>query len=264
MRVLAIGDVCGSIGCRYAARVLPRLRREEKIDFTVINGENSADGNGITPQSAEMLFACGADVITGGNHSLRRKEVHSLLDENPFLLRPENIPASYGKGYALVDTGRVRVAVWNLMGQAFLPNANAENPFLAADQLLERSRQDSARIILVDFHAEATGEKGALAYYLDGKVSAVFGTHTHIMTNDARILPQRTGYMTDLGMVGPAESVLGVVPTAVIGRLRGDETPEKWALADGPCQLSGCIFDVDTQNGMTTAIKPILIREGQP
>ncbi|MBR7071454.1 MAG: YmdB family metallophosphoesterase [Clostridia bacterium] len=260
MRVLAVGDVCGEIGCRYAMRVLPRFRREEKIDFTVINGENSADGNGITPQSAELLFSCGADVITGGNHTLQRQETHLLLEDNPYLLRPHNLPASYGSGYALVDTGRVRVAVWNLLGQAFLERYKQQNPFFAADELLLRAKQDGADIILVDFHAEATGEKRAFGYYLDGKVSAVFGTHTHIMTADACRLPGGTGYITDLGMTGPVESVLGVRPPMVINRLR-DGVVEKFALADGPCMLNGCMFEIDEKSGLTVSVRPVLLRE---
>lgn len=260
MRVLAVGDVCGSVGCRYAACVLPKLRREEKIDLTIINGENSADGNGITPQSAEALFACGADVITGGNHTLQRRESHTFLDENPFLLRPENLPVDFGGGYALVDMGRLRVAVWNLMGSAFLERYKVENPFLVADRLLERSHQDGANVILVDFHAEATGEKRALGFYLDGKVSAFFGTHTHVMTSDACVLPKGTGYLTDLGMTGPIDSVLGVVPQAVINRLR-DGSTDKFSIVDGPCQLNGCIFEINDTDGRVTAVRPILLRE---
>ena len=153
MRVLCVGDVCGSVGCRYAAKVLPELRRNERIDFTIINGENSADGNGITPQSAEMLFSVGADVITGGNHSLRRREIHTLLDENQFLLRPHNLTSDYGSGYALIDLGRTQAAVINLSGQIYLDQLSAQNPFLAADELIARAQSDGAKLIFVDFHA---------------------------------------------------------------------------------------------------------------
>ncbi len=260
VRVLFVGDVCGSIGCSFAAKVLPSLRRENSIDFTVINGENSADGNGITPASAEMLFACGADVITGGNHTMRRTEVHNMLDENEFMLRPENITANYGKGYCLVDMGRFQVAVINLAGQIYLDRLESSNPFLCADSLLDRAKNDRADIILVDFHAEATSEKRALGFYLDGKVSAVVGTHTHIRTADAQILPNGTGYITDLGMTGPEQSVLGVEKEIIINRLRNGN-PDKFRLADGECTLNGCIFEIDEKTGLTKSVRSIEVRE---
>lgn len=259
MRILCVGDVCGSIGCKFAARVLPRLRRSENIDITVINGENSADGNGITPFSARALFSAGADVITGGNHTLRRKEIYPLLDENPRLLRPHNLKSQYGGGYCLVDAGRALIAVLNLSGQAFMKE-EAENPFLAADLLIERAKNDGARIILVDFHAEATGEKRALGFYLDGRVSAVFGTHTHIPTADLQRLPCGTEYITDIGMTGPEQSVLGVKKEIIIDRMKNGGT-ERFVLDNGPCILCGCIFDTDCRTGKTAVSKQIIIRE---
>lgn len=262
MRVLCVGDVCGSAGCAFAARVLPRLRRQEKIDFTVINGENSADGNGITPHSAEALFACGADVITGGNHTLHRREVHPLLDENPRLLRPDNLPGVCGGGYFFADMGRTSAAVINLSGQAFL-SQEAENPFLAADALIERARSDGARVILVDFHAEATSEKRALGFYLDGRVSALFGTHTHVQTADAQILPEGTGYITDLGMTGPLQSVLGVKKEIIIDRLKNGGT-ERFRPAQGPCLLCGCIFEIDEHTGRAGEARAVCIKEEEP
>lgn len=263
MRVLCVGDVCGSIGCRYAAKVLPELRRSEKIDFTIINGENSADGNGITPESAEMLFAVGADVITGGNHSLRRKEVHSLLDENDFILRPHNMQCEYGKGYTVIDLGRTRAAVINLSGQIYLDRIPTENPFLAADSLIEQAKADGIKLIFIDFHAEATSEKRALGLYLDGKVTAVFGTHTHVRTADEQILPHGTGYITDIGMTGPINSILGVKTDIIIDRLRNNGQ-QKFELADGPCMLNGCIFDVDISTGKTLAVEAVFTQEVTP
>lgn len=260
MRVLAVGDVCGDVGCNTALRLIPRLRREESIDMVIVNGENSAVGNGITPQSADTLFAAGADVITGGNHSLRRREVHNMLDENPFLLRPHNIPADYGSGYALTDLGRVQAAVINLSGTVYLEREKAENPFIAADMLIERAKSDGAGLIFVDIHAEATSEKRALGFYLDGKVTAVFGTHTHVLTADAQVLPNGTGYITDLGMTGPEESVLGVKKEIIIDRLRNSGT-DKFEFAAGRGMLSGCIFDVDIKTGLSTAAKGIYLRE---
>lgn len=260
MRILAIGDVCGSIGCNTIEKILPRLKKEKNIDFVVINGENSADGNGITPSSAETLFALGADVITGGNHSLRRKEICSMMEENYFLLCPDNFPEELsGNGYCMVDCGYVSVAVINLSGTVYLENLNATSPFEKADALIEYAKEQGAKIILVDFHAEATSEKRALGLYLDGKVSAFWGTHTHVQTNDAQILPKGTGYITDLGMTGPIQSVLGVKSSIIISRLKDKNTSEKFVLADGECMLNGCIFDINHNTGVTESIEIVNI-----
>ncbi len=260
MKILAIGDVCGSIGCDTVRRLLPTIKKQYGIDFTVINGENSADGNGITPSSAQALFAYGADVITGGNHSFKRKEISLMFDENDFLLRPDNLPEELsGKGYTLVDCGSALVAVINLSGTIYLENLNASSPFLKADLLINRAKEDGANIILVDFHAEATSEKRALGIYLDGKVSALFGTHTHVQTNDAQVLKNGTGYITDLGMTGPIDSVLGVKSEIIISRLKDKNTTEKFVLADGKCMINGCIFDIDKNTGKTISTQIINI-----
>lgn len=262
MRILCIGDVCGSIGCRMLINTLPALKRQYGIDFTIVNGENSADGNGITPISADMLFSAGADVITGGNHSMRRKEVYELLDSNPFILRPDNLnEAQFGKGYCLVDFGHTLAAVINLSGEVYLEGKTSVNPFKAADTLIEKANADGARIIIVDFHAEATSEKRALGLYLDGKVSAIFGTHTHVQTNDAQILKNGTGYITDLGMTGPYDSVLGVESSIIINRLSKKNTTEKFVLANGKCILNGCVFDIDNKTGKTTDTHLVYIKE---
>ena len=259
MRLLAIGDVCGFSACEYLRTVLPKFKIEKNNDAVIINVENSADGNGITPQSAEMLFGVGADVITGGNHSLRRSEVYNLLDENPYILRPHNIPeAKYGSGYTVIDFGKFQMAVINLSGTIYLDRVGAENPFLCADELIEKAKADNAGVIVVDFHAEATSEKKAMGYYLDGKVSAVFGTHTHIQTADEQILENGTGYITDLGMTGPVNSVLGVKTDIIVNRLRnGDQS--KFYFADGQCQLNGCIFEIDTKNGKCFGVERIIL-----
>jgi metallophosphoesterase (TIGR00282 family) len=241
------------------SKTLPKLKREYAIDFTVVNGENSADGNGITPLSADMLCSAGADVITGGNHSLRRKEVYPLLESNPFILRPDNLSeAEFGSGYCLVDFGHTLVAVFNLSGKVYLENQKADCPFKAADALIEKAKNDGAKIIVVDFHAEATSEKRALGFYLDGKVSVVFGTHTHVQTADSQILQNGTGYITDLGMTGPKDSVLGVKKEIIINRLKSNDM-SKFELADGECILNGCIFDVDNSTGKTTRVERICI-----
>ncbi len=249
MRVLAVGDVCASIGCEKVREILPRLKREKNIDMVIINGENSADGNGITPESAEKLFAYGADVITGGNHSFRRKELYDLLDSNDFLLRPDNITSfDYGKGYCEVDFGSFSVAVINILGRIYLDRTAADCPFKTADRLIERAKANGIKIILVDFHAEATSEKRAMGFYLDGRASAVFGTHTHVQTADEQILEKGTGYITDLGMTGPINSVLGVKKEIIINRLK-DNDMSKFYFADGECSLNGCIFEIDEKTG---------------
>ena len=259
MRILAIGDVCGSIGCEYVRKILPALKREKQIDMVIINGENSADGNGITPDSADYLLNLGADVLTGGDHSLRRVEVYDYLDQNDCVLRPHNLTeAQNGKGYCVVDFGKLQVAVINLSGKIYLDRLNASCPFAAADELIEKAKSDGAKIIAVDFHAEATSEKRALGLYLDGKVSAFFGTHTHVQTADSQILEKGTGYITDLGMTGPIDSVLGVKKDIIINRLKSNDM-SKFELANGECMLNGCIFDIDEKTGKTEKIERIYI-----
>lgn len=259
MRLLAVGDVCGSIGCEFVKRRLPALKREKNIDMVIINGENSADGNGITPYSADFLFSCGADVITGGNHSMRRKEVYDYLDENRFVLRPQNLSeAKNGSGYCLVDMGKFSVAVINISGEIYLERYKTDSPFETVDRLIEQAKSDCADIIAVDFHAEATSEKRALGFYLDGKVSVIFGTHTHVQTADEQILNNGTGYITDLGMTGPKQSVLGVKKEIIINRLKNGDM-SKFELADGECILNGCIFEIDEKSGKTSAIERINI-----
>ncbi len=259
MRILAIGDVCGSIGCEFVRKVLPALKKEKQIDMVIINSENSADGNGITPQSADYLQKIGADVLTGGNHSMRRPEICEYLDHSEFVLRPHNLSeAQNGKGYCLVDFGNTQVAVINLSGKIYLERLNASCPFSAADALIEKAKNDGAKIIVVDFHAEATSEKRALGLYLDGKVSAFFGTHTHVQTADAQILENGTGYITDLGMTGPRDSVLGVKKDIIINRLKSNDM-SKFELDDGECMLNGCIFEIDNRTGKTVNIERIYL-----
>ncbi len=259
MKILCIGDVCGSIGCEMLERHLNKLKKQYSIDLTIVNGENSADGNGIVPSSAEWLLNIGADVITGGNHSFRREDILNYYDEHPFVLRPQNLNTTdSGSGYYLCDMGRNKVAVINLSGRIYLDRLEPDNPFIAIDLLLLRAKDEGANIIVVDFHAEATSEKRAMGFYLDGKVSAIFGTHTHIQTADAAVLPKGTGYITDLGMTGPKHSVLGVKSDIIINRLR-DNDMSRFELADGPCILNGCIFEIDEKTGKTLSVAPIWI-----
>lgn len=251
--------MCGSIGCDMLSRHLSKIKNKYGIDFAVVNGENSADGNGITPSSADCLLNIGADVITGGNHSFRREEMLPVYEENTFVLRPDNINAyNFGSGYCVVDKGRYKIAVINLSGRIYLERQEADNPFTAADLLVARAKQDGANVILVDFHAEATSEKRAFGIYLDGSVSAVFGTHTHVQTYDWQILPSGTGYITDLGMTGPKQSVLGVKSDIIINRLRNNDM-SRFQLADGPCMINGCIFEIDEKTGKTVDVMGISI-----
>ena len=256
MRVLCVGDICGVDGCREAMRIIPELRRELSCDFIIVNGENSAEGNGITPDSADLLFSAGADVITGGNHSLRRKEIYEMLDSNSYLLRPQNIEADYGGGYALCDLGKYKVAVINLSGQIYMERQKTENAFSCADKLVARAKNDGARFIFVDFHAEATSEKRAMGFFLDGKVSAVFGTHTHVQTADEQILPCGTGYITDLGMTGVIDSILGVEKQIIINRLKSGGS-EKFIQANGKSMLNGCFFELDNTTGLCVDVRRI-------
>ena len=257
LKILTIGDVCGKSGCERLLLALPKFKRENGVDFTVVNGENSAASNGISKESASDILSAGADVITGGNHTLHRKDFRPLLDCNEFFLRPHNLPdAQYGSGYCIIDMGHTKIAVINLLGQVYLESLGAQNPFLAADVLLEKAKNDGAKIILVDFHAEATSEKRALGFYLDGKVSAIFGTHTHVQTNDAQILPLGTAYITDLGMSGAVQSVLGIEPQIIIDRFKNGEKG-RFVSSEGDSVIEGMLFEVDEKSGKALWAKAV-------
>lgn len=257
MKILCVGDVVGSAGCEMLRKQLPALRREHHIDLTIVNGENSADGNGITPDSAEHIFTSGADVITGGNHTFRRREIHALLEDNDRLLRPANYPESApGSGYAVIDMGYTTVAVINLLGVVYMEPLT--DPFERAEQLVAKAKADGAKVIVIDMHAEATAEKKALAYHLDGRVSAIFGTHTHVQTADEQVLPDGTGFITDVGMTGPYNSVLGVKPELAIQKMK-DKLPVRFSTAEGACQLNACIFTVDAGGKCTNCERILLV-----
>ena len=259
VRLLCVGDVFASSGTDILLKKLPLFKKERAIDLCIVNGENSADKNGITRESAEVIFAAGADVITGGNHTLRNAEVYDYLDSNPFILRPHNLPSDIGTGYCLYDMGRYLAAVINLSGQVYLEKSEAENPFLAADALAERAKADGARFIIIDFHAEATSEKRALGLYLDGRISAFFGTHTHVQTSDAQVLPGGTGYITDIGMTGVTDSVLGVKKEIIINRLKSKDM-SKFYPAEGDSAISGCIFELDDSSGKCISAETVRIK----
>lgn len=255
MHILCIGDVVGMAGCEFLRRHLPSYRRLNAIDLVVANGENSAEGNGITPVSAEHLFASGVDVITSGNHIYKRKEIFNLLEDNSRILRPMNFPDSDpGRGYTVVDTAKAQVCVINLLGTVYMDNPSSA--FAAADSLLAKLPRNMIKI--VDFHAEATSEKRSLAFYLDSRISALFGTHTHVQTADETILPGGTGYITDLGMTGPVLSVLGVDPKLAVSRFL-TKTPVRFANATGECCLSGIILDISNKTFQTEFINRVQI-----
>ena len=255
MKILAIGDVVGTNGCECLRRILPAYRRHNGIDLCIVNGENSAQGNGILPQSAEHLLTSGADIITTGNHAFRRFEIYNKFDEEGYpLIRPANFyRTAPGKGYYIIDKGFMKIAVINLAGTVYLENN--DNPFDCIDRIL--SEVSDCRIKLVDFHAEATAEKRAMGFYLDGKVSAIFGTHTHVQTTDAQVL-KGTGYITDIGMTGPVQSVLGVTPSLAIEKIRTN-LPVRFENPDGECRMEGCIFEIDNKTGKTLSAEAVSV-----
>lgn len=250
MTVLMLGDVVGPSGCEAVRRLLPQLKKEYGADLVVANGENSASGNGILPFSANHLFDSGVDVITTGNHVFRRREIYEMLDSEKAIVRPANYPAATpGSGVYLFDSLRFRAAIVNLMGTAMLEPLR--NPFETIDEILKNL---DVPVILVDFHAEATSEKRAMGFYLDGRVSALVGTHTHVQTADEQILPQKTAYLTDLGMCGPFYSVLGVKPEAVIRRFT-TSLPTRFENAAGPACVCGAAIEIDEKSGKARAIE---------
>lgn len=244
IRILAVGDVVGNPGLDRIDRSLRFLKRKYQVDFTVVNGEN-ASVVGLTPGQAEEILDAGANVITLGNHSFGKREIVPYLDETDRVLRPANYaPQTPGQGWAVYETGFGPVAVIDLIGRCGM-DYTPDNPFLLVEKILKKI---DTRLIFVEMHGEATSEKLAMGYLLDGRVSAVWGTHTHVPTADARVLPKGTGYVTDLGMTGPAESVLGIRPELSIARFRGD-LPERYRWAEGKTKLEGVVFTVDTETG---------------
>lgn len=250
MVILMLGDIVGSAGCDFVRRTLPELKKWYKADIVIANGENSADGNGITPSSARHLLDSGVDVLTGGNHSLQRREAYELLDTAEQVLRPANLHKSApGSGVYIYDGGRFRFCVISLQGIVYMDAL--ENPFDCMDRLLETI---DTRLIAVDFHAEATSEKQALGHYLDGRVSVVAGTHTHVQTADERILPKGTAYITDLGMCGGIHSVLGIKKEIAIQKLR-TSLPQRFENDNENLRLTGAAIEMDRATGRAVHIE---------
>ena len=243
-KVLAIGDVVASPGLEKLRRNLRQLKRRLGADFVVVNGENAAVV-GITPSQAEEILDAGADCITLGNHTWAKREIADYMDDCPQIIRPANYaPQVPGRGWQVFETKAEDVAVIDLIGRCSM-DYTPDNPFLMVEKIL---KEITAKIILVEIHAEATSEKLAMGYMLDGRVSAVWGTHTHVPTADARVLPKGTGYVTDLGMTGPRDSILGIRPDLSIAKFRGD-LPERYRWADGPTKLEGVLFTLDSATG---------------
>lgn len=245
MRILAIGDIVGLSGVKKVKEVLPILRKEKNIDFVIINAENAADGMGLTEKIYNDLMNLKADVITMGNHTWAKKEIFKIIDEER-LIRPANYSKNNpGKGYGIYECKGKKIAVMNLIGRASM-NVLSENPFIVVKEIVNKVKEQ-VDMIFIDFHAEATAEKIAMGYYLDGTVTGIFGTHTHVQTADEKILRNGTAYITDIGMTGPNHSVIGMNIDASIKRFE-TSLPEKYKVADDEATLNGCIFETDENN----------------
>lgn len=254
MKILAVGDIVGNIGISELKNKLYQLRQKEEIDFVIVNGENAAEGMGITEKNFEDIISQNVDVVTMGNHTWGKKEIFKFID-HPKLIRPANYPKGVvGKGYGIYECRNKKIAVINLIGRVYI-NILSDNPFLIAKNIIKKIK-DKVDMIFVDFHAEATGEKITMGHYLDGKVTAVFGTHTHVQTADEKILPKGTAFISDIGMTGPKNSALGMDISVVIKRFE-TALPEKYKMATGEGMLNGVIFDVDDNTNKVTKITRI-------
>lgn len=255
MKILFIGDIVGSPGRKAIKELIPKIKKKEKIEFVIANGENAAGGSGITPRLAEELFDSGVDVLTSGDHIWKKKEIFELLDSQDNILRPANYPPGvYGTGASVVKAkNNTQVGIINLVGRVFMEAV--ECPFRKASEEIETLKKKT-KIIIVDIHAEATSEKIALGWYLDGQVSAIIGTHTHVQTADEKILPQGTAYITDAGMTGPHDSVIGRNKEHILARFL-TQLPTRFEMAEDDIQLNGVIVDVDPKTGKASSITRI-------
>lgn len=259
MNILAVADIVGKPGRRILERELSCLQREEDIGFTIVNGENAAAGRGINREIKDNILNLGVDVITMGNHVWDNKDIMGFVDDEPRLIRPANYPPGCpGQGYHIYTAGfNQRVAVINLSGRVFMPPLDC--PFQRVDEILKEIGT-SADIILIDFHAEASSEKTAFAAYVDGRVSAVFGTHTHVQTSDERILPGGTAYITDLGMTGPIDSIIGMEKEGVLKRFTTG-MPARFEVAGGPARMEGMILSLDDEDFRVRSIRRFSLKE---
>ncbi len=255
MKILMIGDIVGSPGRKAVEILTPKIKSREEIDFVIANAENAAGGSGLTPRLAEELFSYGVDVLTSGDHIWKKKEIVQLLDEEKRLLRPANYPKGVpGSGWGIYEIeGKMKIGVINLIGRIFMESV--ECPFRVGRELIEEIRQETP-IIIVDIHAEATSEKIALSWYFDGLISALFGTHTHVQTADERIYPKGTAYLTDVGMTGPHDSVIGRKVEQILTRFI-TQLPTRFEMAEENVQLNGAVVTVDEKTGRATALKRV-------
>lgn len=254
MKILAVGDIVGSCGINELKSKLKEIKQKENIDFVIVNGENSAEGMGITEKNFNDIISQGVDVVTMGNHTWGKKDIFKFIDDER-IIRPANYPQGVvGKGYNIYSCKDKKIAVINLIGRVDI-NVLSENPFIIAKNIVEKIKND-VDMIFVDFHAEATAEKIAMGYYLDGLVTAVYGTHTHVQTADENILPKGTGYITDIGMTGPKRSVIGMDIKASIKRFE-TTLPERYRIADGKAIFNGVIFEVDDKKSKVINIKRV-------
>lgn len=249
MKFLAVGDLVGEGGLKKLKKELVNIQEAEKIDFTIVNAENVAAGMGITTKIYNELCNMNIDVLTMGNHTWAKKDIFSFID-NENIVRPANLSKGVpGKGYTVIEKNGKKVCIINAIGRTDM-GILSDNPFTCMDNIIKNIKAD---IYVLDFHAEASAEKIAMGYYLDGKVSAVFGTHTHVQTADETILENGTGYITDVGMTGPIHSVIGMNKEASLKRFV-TSLPERYRLAEGECKLNGIVFDVDDETGRTKKI----------
>lgn len=262
MKILFIGDIVGSPGREMVSEYLPKLKEKYRPQLTIVNGENAAAGKGITEKIYKQFLSLGVQAITMGNHTWNKKEIIDFIDDAPYLIRPANFPeGNPGKGIAYLKINNNEVAIINLQGRTFL-DAH-DDPFRKADELISEARKRT-NLIFIDFHAEATSEKQAFAWYVDGRVSAVVGTHTHTQTADERILPNGTAFITDVGMTGPYDSILGVEKEAVIKRFLTNMPVRFEVDTNGRKQLNGCLITIDKLAGKATKIERILINDDHP
>ena len=257
MRILAVGDLVGENGVDELKKLLPKIRSEKNIDFVIVNAENSAGGMGITTRIFQELKKMNVDAITMGNHTWGKKDVFSFINDKK-MIRPANYSRGVvGKGYDIYNCNNKKIAVINLIGRTEM-NVQSENPFTVVDDILNKIKNE-ADILVVDFHAEASAEKIAMKHFVDGRVNVIYGTHTHVQTADEEITQNGTAYITDIGMTGPMDSVIGMDKKASIKRFV-TSLPERYKLADGKCMLNGCIFEINDETCRTESIERLYIR----
>ncbi|HHT49868.1 MAG TPA: TIGR00282 family metallophosphoesterase [Eubacteriaceae bacterium] len=253
MKFLIIGDIVGRGARNILKTKLEGIIKENQIQFVIANGENASGGNGLSYKNAQELFSYGIDVITMGNHTWDQKEIYKYIDQEERIVRPSNYPSPCpGRGYTIIDKNNIKIAIYNLSGRVFLNSLDC--PFKTFEKDY-KNLKNLADIIILDFHGEATAEKKAMGWFVDGKVSLIFGTHTHVQTGDERILPNGTGYITDIGMTGPYNSVIGVDKDIVIERFL-TQRPIRFEVAKGPIELNGIIVDINEENGKCENIQP--------